>query len=174
MRKGSLMNLHQNEEVFREIIEGASDYKTIPEEFIEKDYFVSLLLKEIVKLSPNIIFKGGTSLSKCYKLIDRFSEDIDINFHTSVNPNDRAKRNLKYSIINAIKNTNLELINSNKIRSRMDFNQYKISFPTLVSPAGKLRDHLLLESYVSLQSYPSEKNDSYKLYSRLFEGIRAI
>ncbi|MFT8391080.1 MAG: nucleotidyl transferase AbiEii/AbiGii toxin family protein [Sporolactobacillus sp.] len=29
---------------------------------------------------PRIVFKGGTSLSKCYHLIHRFSEDIDLNF----------------------------------------------------------------------------------------------
>lgn len=66
-----IMNLHQNKQQFIEIVEGASDYTGIPEEFIEKDYFVSLLLKEISELCPDIVFKGGTSLSKCYKLINR-------------------------------------------------------------------------------------------------------
>ena len=44
-----IMNLHQNKTVFLEVIQATSDYMGIPEEFIEKDYFVSLLLKEIAK-----------------------------------------------------------------------------------------------------------------------------
>jgi len=47
---------------------------------IEKDWWVTLALKAIFTLtfSHHIIFKGGTSLSKGWKLIERFSEDIDL------------------------------------------------------------------------------------------------
>ena len=51
----------------------------LPIAIIEKDYYVTLVLKEIATRNPDIVFKGGTSLSKCYKIIDRFSEDIDLN-----------------------------------------------------------------------------------------------
>ena len=44
---------------------------------IEKDYYVTLVLCELAKQVPDLLFKGGTSLSKCHKIIDRFSEDID-------------------------------------------------------------------------------------------------
>lgn len=48
---------------------------------IEKDFWVCWALNQIFTsptLSPHITFKGGTSLSKCYNVIDRFSEDIDL------------------------------------------------------------------------------------------------
>lgn len=47
---------------------------------IEKDFWVCWTLDQIFKseLAPHVIFKGGTSLSKCYEVIDRFSEDIDL------------------------------------------------------------------------------------------------
>lgn len=48
---------------------------------IEKDFWVCWTLDQIFSnpdLSSHVIFKGGTSLSKCYKIIDRFSEDIDL------------------------------------------------------------------------------------------------
>lgn len=48
---------------------------------IEKDFWVCWTLNRIFSnsiLSPHITFKGGTSLSKCYNTIDRFSEDIDL------------------------------------------------------------------------------------------------
>ncbi|MEK7270220.1 MAG: nucleotidyl transferase AbiEii/AbiGii toxin family protein, partial [Planctomycetota bacterium] len=47
--------------------------------FIEKDYYVTESLRIIAgSVGEKIIFKGGTSLSKGWNLIQRFSEDIDI------------------------------------------------------------------------------------------------
>jgi hypothetical protein len=47
---------------------------------LEKDWWVTLTLKALFQTpyAELLIFKGGTSLSKCWKLINRFSEDIDI------------------------------------------------------------------------------------------------
>lgn len=47
---------------------------------IEKDWWVTLTLRALFQgaYAQHIVFKGGTSLSKCWKLISRFSEDIDI------------------------------------------------------------------------------------------------
>ena len=47
---------------------------------IEKDFWVSWLLNKIfsLQIAKDITFKGGTSLSKCYSIISRFSEDIDL------------------------------------------------------------------------------------------------
>lgn len=49
-------------------------------EVIEKDWWVTTVLRAIFSLpyAEHLSFKGGTSLSKCWHLIDRFSEDIDI------------------------------------------------------------------------------------------------
>jgi hypothetical protein len=52
-----------------------------PQASIEKDFWVCWTLRELFDLpawGPNLTFKGGTSLSKGWKLIQRFSEDIDI------------------------------------------------------------------------------------------------
>lgn len=52
----------------------------LPAFVIEKDWWVCILLKAIFqsKYADSIVFKGGTSLSKAYNLIQRFSEDIDL------------------------------------------------------------------------------------------------
>jgi predicted nucleotidyltransferase component of viral defense system len=49
-------------------------------QIIEKDWWVTAVLRALFSLpyAENLSFKGGTSLSKCYHLIERFSEDIDI------------------------------------------------------------------------------------------------
>lgn len=57
---------------------------------VEKDYYVSLFLQHLVKKVPNKLFKGGTSLSKCHKVINRFSEDIDLTL--DVNKHKVAKK----------------------------------------------------------------------------------
>ena len=45
---------------------------------VEKDTIQSMFLYELAKVELPFVFKGGTSLSKAYNLIDRFSEDIDL------------------------------------------------------------------------------------------------
>jgi hypothetical protein len=48
--------------------------------YVEKDYWVCFVLDQIFKkeYKDDILFKGGTSLTKCYNLLERFSEDIDL------------------------------------------------------------------------------------------------
>lgn len=62
----------------------ASQSLGYPAYVIEKDFWVTYMLDTIfnrVEHNHKIMFKGGTSLSKCYKLIDRFSEDIDLSLN---------------------------------------------------------------------------------------------
>lgn len=65
----------------RIIWEQAQAQLNLPDTSLEKDYWVCWTLRELFSLpewGPRITFKGGTSLSKCWGLINRFSEDIDI------------------------------------------------------------------------------------------------
>jgi hypothetical protein len=71
--------LSKNERVL--FFRTASEIMNMPFEIIEKDYWVVWVLERLFsleKLKPHLTFKGGTSLSKVYGLIDRFSEDIDL------------------------------------------------------------------------------------------------
>jgi hypothetical protein len=63
-----------------EILNQATAVTGLPASVIEKDWWVTLCLNAAFSLqySANIVFKGGTSLSKSWSLIDRFSEDIDL------------------------------------------------------------------------------------------------
>jgi len=74
------MNLHKDQQRFANAIQAASENLNIIPAFIEKDYWITLALKRLAdsKYRDTVVFKGGTSLSKGYKLINRFSEDIDI------------------------------------------------------------------------------------------------
>ena len=72
------MNLYENKNLFIDYIKKAAEFFGINETLIEKDFYIYLFLKECSKVIPQLVFKGGTSLSKCHKIIDRFSEDIDL------------------------------------------------------------------------------------------------
>jgi predicted nucleotidyltransferase component of viral defense system len=74
------MKLHQDPKLFSDTIRAASQHLNIKLEFVEKDYWITLVLCELSrsKFSDISVFKGGTSLSKGYNLIERFSEDVDL------------------------------------------------------------------------------------------------
>jgi hypothetical protein len=59
-----------------------ADETGIPAEHVEKDFWVTEVLRDVVASATRaqvvIVFKGGTSLSKAYRLIERFSEDVDV------------------------------------------------------------------------------------------------
>jgi hypothetical protein len=61
--------------------EQAQSKLNLPPASIEKDFWVSWTLRELFNLpgwGGHLSFKGGTSLAKAWKLIERFSEDIDV------------------------------------------------------------------------------------------------
>lgn len=77
------MKLHTFPEEFRDLIAIVADRKHLPESAIERDYYIVYLLKNLAEspFAEQCVFKGGTSLSKCYPgSIERFSEDIDLTF----------------------------------------------------------------------------------------------
>ncbi len=74
------MRLHQNTDLFKDAVAFTAQEMNLPPIYVEKDYWVSFALYRIFfgEAGQNAVFKGGTSISKCYGWIDRFSEDIDI------------------------------------------------------------------------------------------------
>jgi len=70
----------------QELLALASSRSGLPAGAIEKDWWVTLALNAIFKTpwADHLVFKGGTSLSKSWGLIDRFSEDIDLVLDRSV------------------------------------------------------------------------------------------
>ena len=77
------MKLHYFPEEFGELITVVANDKHISESAVERDYFIVMMLKALADspYAEQCVFKGGTSLSKCYPgSIDRFSEDIDLTF----------------------------------------------------------------------------------------------
>jgi len=69
-----------------ELLDEVSRRRNLPPAILEKDCWVCLTLDALFSLpgiGEHLVFKGGTSLSKVFGLIDRFSEDVDLSFHRS-------------------------------------------------------------------------------------------
>ena len=147
--------LHKDREIFEDILLRVLVEYGIDAAIIEKDYYVTLLLKNIAGLVPEIIFKGGTSLSKCYRLIERFSEDIDISIFEEVKPTESRRRKLKEGIVKAVELSELTLENKDDIRSRRDFNRYIIAYPSVFSSSA-VKPKLIVETAVFTGIYPTE------------------
>lgn len=66
----------------KEALEVAASRSGRPAHILEKDAWVVWTLSALFRspFAPHLVFKGGTSLSKIYKAIDRFSEDIDVTY----------------------------------------------------------------------------------------------
>ena len=64
----------------QQIIQSVANASQLDAQSVEKDWWVTQVLKAIFSLpyAEHLSFKGGTSLSKCWHLIERFSEDVDI------------------------------------------------------------------------------------------------
>ena len=62
------MLLSDYRQLFRQYVTQTASFYDIHEEYVEKDYWLVLLLKHILSRDCGYVFKGGTSLSKCYRL----------------------------------------------------------------------------------------------------------
>lgn len=74
----AFINLSEKDKL--NVFNQVSERTGLPSSAVEKDWWVTLALNIIFSLSysKHIVFKGGTSLSKVWNLIERFSEDIDL------------------------------------------------------------------------------------------------
>lgn len=74
------MKLHLNNELFVDMVQLTAETLSIKDIYVEKDYWVTNALFAIFsnEIGKDTVFKGGTALSKCFKVIERFSEDIDL------------------------------------------------------------------------------------------------
>ncbi len=74
------MKLHENITLFRQAVQFTADQMKIAAIYVEKDYWVTYALFTIFNndIGKDTVFKGGTALSKCYNIIERFSEDLDL------------------------------------------------------------------------------------------------
>ena len=153
------MYLHkENRELFRDIILVASERLGISEDIVEKDYYVTLILKKLSGIEYPVVFKGGTSLSKAFHVIDRFSEDIDITFTEHLGEARRKK--LKYVILKPIADElGLVIRNFDSIESDKNLNHYDFYYESVVGDRviNAIPPYVKLETSLMSYSFPTEE-----------------
>ena len=121
------MLLHKDREQFESVLNAVSNELGVPITIVEKDYYVTMILKQLAVKAPGCVFKGGTSLSKCHHALNRFSEDIDITFSDKLSQGERKK--LKNQVIAGISEyLDLTIIDWDNTRSRRDYNCYTFKY----------------------------------------------
>lgn len=155
------MYLHkENRELFRDVILLTSQKLEVSEDIVEKDYYVTSILKKLSEIDYPIVFKGGTSLSKAFNVIDRFSEDIDITFTEHLGEARRKK--LKYNIIKPIADDlELNIRNFNSVESDKNLNHYDFYYESVVGDRvlNAIPHYVKLETSLMSYAFPTEKRN---------------
>ena len=138
---------------WKEIIETVARELGRSEQMVEKDTIQSIFLFELAKSELPFVFKGGTSLSKVYNLIDRFSEDIDLSMNRRPTQSERVKS--KELISEIAENLGLVLSNPEEIKSRYDYNKYVFKYDSLFSVIPL---EIIIETSYYQSVYPVDKH----------------
>lgn len=164
------MNLCHNKELFEQAVLQTAETLEMNPAIVEKDYYVTKLLKYLVEAEPNIIFKGGTSLSKCYRLIHRFSEDIDLNYDSH---GGKLTEGMRKQFSKLIKETSgfhgFVLENPEEVRSRREFNRYRFRYQSDYALSA-LKPQLIVETAIAAKSFPTELK---KADSLIYQYLKA-
>jgi len=143
------MKLHENKTLFRQAVQFTADQMKIPAIYVEKDYWVTYALFTIYnnKIGKDTVFKGGTALSKCYNMIERFSEDIDlVVLRREGESNNRLTTKIR--TISDVVNAVLPEINIDGLTQKMGMNRktahsYNKEFK---GDYGQVRDAIVVEA----------------------------
>lgn len=154
------MKLHEDTDVFLSMVTSVSQHLGLPEVYIEKDYWVTRSLKNLAysDIADQVVFKGGTSLSKAHKIIHRFSEDIDLAVKAGGLGDSRRKKLLKVG--ETVASVGLEPIVDDARNSKgSKFLKSVYQYPRIgvLGNYGQASPELLIELNTFTQPEPSEE-----------------
>lgn len=159
------MNWYKNHsKEWKEIIETVAREIGRTELMVEKDTVQSMFLSELSKAEFPFVFKGGTSLSKAYNMIDRFSEDIDLSMNRK--PTESERKASKELVIQIVESLGMTLGNPDKIRSRYDYNKYVFKYMSLFV---SMPVEIIIETSYYQTAYPVEKHEVGSFVGRFCE-----
>ena len=139
--------LHNDKENFLKVLEATSAQTGFPLLLLEKDYYLTIVLSDVGRLSEELIFKGGTCLNKIYYSYYRLSEDLDFIMRL---PSEELSRADKRKVIKPIKNNILSYVAS-----------YGMTIDDINSTGHKESSQYIF--YIDYSSVVLGKNQSIKL-----------
>lgn len=146
-----------------ELINDVAAELDVDASFIEKDYYAVKVVQAIAGYSHNEItpvFCGGTSLSKGYGILKRFSEDIDFRaqFRNSVKPSQGALRAFRHEIYRLVGSIEGITLDQEKRETGGNYFKVPLLYPHTADISSALRPHLQLDfSYTQVQRKPEER-----------------
>lgn len=172
------MKLYEHPDFEQAIIRAADHFRSrgLRESIIEKDYFVTEALRIIEKeAGEKVIFKGGTSLSKGWSLIQRFSEDIDIfldpsAFDPSLGKNaiDRELKKLRQGIG---RHPAFQFVEKESQTIGGFGRNDRFEYPQRFAGTGDIRNRVLIEAGTASGNQPTER---VKLQSYVGQYLQEI
>ncbi|WP_336533974.1 nucleotidyl transferase AbiEii/AbiGii toxin family protein [Bacteroides acidifaciens] len=164
------MYLHRDRETFKDMVGQAADSSGRTPIVVEKDYYVTLILKLFSEQLPRCVFKGGTSLSKGFHVIDRFSEDIDITFKEHIGESRRKK--LKNVVLRGIsEELGMPIANWEETQSDRDYNAYLFSYESVFGlQDDRLPQYVKLETALGSYSFPTQTVEIRNYIGDYLEG----
>ncbi|MCD9017513.1 nucleotidyl transferase AbiEii/AbiGii toxin family protein [Parachryseolinea silvisoli] len=147
---------------FKEAVEAAATHYKLREIFIEKDYWVTRVLKNLAEsqYADHVVFKGGTALSKAHGCIERFSEDIDLAILKQPGISDAKLKALIKEVETSV-TAGLTYFahpsEQKRGRNRKTFYQYDKKIGA--EDFGAVKDHIQLEINAFTQPVPHEKKE---------------
>ncbi len=152
------MKLHLNDIEFKKLILLTADTFKININFVEKDYWITLVLSRLAKSKyvDESVFKGGTSLSKGYNLIERFSEDVDI---AIINDNSKTGNEIKTIIRNIEKEITPDLTELQMEGLTSKGSRFRKSvFEYITIEKGNVNNKLIIEINSFANPFPFQKH----------------
>lgn len=177
-----------------EIINETSAQLGFSDVVIEKDWWVCMVLRAVFqsKYNTHIVFKGGTSLSKAYAVIERFSEDVDliVDYHFLGFDDFKSKSQIKklrkasgYFVIGEFRVELTEQLKTlgipeemfniefdPKIDDTSDPNTLELSYQSVVPSETHIQKKVIIEMGARALSEPSEKRKISSYIDQSFKG----
>lgn len=175
-----------------EILNQVNNQTGLPTDAIEKDWWVTITLKAIFssKFAQLLVFKGGTSLSKAYNLIERFSEDIDLSIDrtilgfegelskTQIKKLRKASGNFivgefKEELINqleklGVNNDNYNLIFDDEIDDTSDPHRIELEYNSIVEPGDYIPQRVIIELGARALLEPNEQKTIQSIIGQIY------
>lgn len=153
------MRLDENKELFSQAIRATSDYLNIQAQYIEKDYWICRVLKQLsqCEYADMAVFKGGTSLSKGYGVISRFSEDVDVAILTGEQNGNQVKtaiRKIVTRMTDGLPEVEIEGVTSKGSRYRKSLHEYPAMADTNYQ---EVSNRIVVEVNSFANPYPYER-----------------
>ncbi|WP_430614104.1 nucleotidyl transferase AbiEii/AbiGii toxin family protein [Flavobacterium sp. JP2137] len=143
------MKLHDDIKLFRQSIDFTAQQMGILPIYVEKDYWITYVLHLIFhdSIGTETVFKGGTALSKCFGLIERFSEDIDLVVLKREDEGGNQLKNKLKKITNLV-GTKLTEVDKEGITHKVGIlRKIAYSYPkTVTGKYGQVRENIIVEA----------------------------